>query len=387
MGSDLESSPFHRQLLAALDGLRGLALADLEPAALLVALTVVGDALRLGVEVPGPVMRAAEALPNDAFRAAFLALYEETATWALPVEPDTTGDLPDFAWAVRRRDEAESVIVAARRVLVPRGMLLEELEEVRAFDAFLMLSDFTCGRRLGRTDAERAMGERVLLARPGSWVEALPDLERAEERIAEAEKTTSEPLPFAIPSDASVDAYVTQGRLAAWIEGAARRSPAFAEELEAMIDASFAAGATVVSLRALRWLSGRPGRSRASKPGAASAKRASVRIAAVPPAALAAADRDEALVAPQRTVHFGALDPLDIEASLTVSVETATLQLFPARGLDLASVQLGSAVIHAPDAEGIWRVKVPTTDQPLDLRVQACDGRVFEETIELGPEG
>ncbi|WP_437986627.1 hypothetical protein [Sorangium sp. So ce117] len=362
-------------------------MADLEPAALLVALTVVGDAIRLGVEVPSPVMRAAEALPNDAFCAAFLALYEETATWALPVEPDTTGDLPDFAWAVRRRDEAESVIVATRRVLVPRGTLLDELEEVRAFDAFLRLSDFTCGGRLGRKDAERALGERVILATPGSWVEALPDLERAEERIAEAEKTTGEPLPFAMPSDTSVDAYVTHGRLAAWIEGAARRSPAFAEELEAMIDASFAAGATVVSLRALRWLSGRPGLSRASKPGAALAKRASVRIAVVPPAALAAADRDEALVAPQRTVHLGALDPLDVEASLTVSAETATLQLFPARGLDLASVQLGSAVIHAPDVEGIWRVKVPTTAQPLDLRVQACDGRVFEETIELGPEG
>lgn len=386
MGPDLESVPFHRQLRAALDGLRELALADLEPAALLVALTIVGDAIRLGVEVPHPVMRAAEALTDDALRDAFRALCDETATWSLPVEPDPTGDLSVYAWAVRRRDEAESVIVAARRVLVPRGTLPDELEEVRAFDAVLMLRDFTCGQRLRRTDAERALGERVILATPGSWVEALPDLEHAEERIEEAEEATGEPLPFTMPSDASVDAYVTKGRLAAWIEGAARRSPAFAEELEAMIDASLAAGATLMSLRALRWLSERPGRARAGKPGAVPAKRAPVRIAAVPPAALAAADRDEALVAPQRTVRLGALDPLDVEASLTVSAEAATLRLYPARGLDLASVQLGSAVSRAADAEGIWCVTVPTTDQPLDLRIEACDGRVFEETIALEPE-
>lgn len=174
MGPDLESSPFHRQLHAALDGLHGLALADLEPPALLAALTVVGDAMRLGVEVPSPVMHAAEALPDGAFRAAFLALRAETATWSLPEKTDPAGALHDYAWAVRRRDEAESIVVAARHVLAPRGTLPDQLEEVRAFDGVLAKLDFTCGGALGRTDVERALGERAVLATAGSWVGELP---------------------------------------------------------------------------------------------------------------------------------------------------------------------------------------------------------------------
>jgi hypothetical protein len=260
MRHDLEDLPFHRQLRAALDGLRDLALANLEPAVLLVALTVVGDAIRLGVEVPAEVARAAEALPDDALRAALRALCDETATWWLPIDPDPTGDLIVYAWTARRRDEAESVIVAVRRVLVPRGTLPGELGEVQEFARSLMRFDFTCGRKLGRSDAERALGERVILATSGSWVAALPDLEYVEGRIEATEEATGELPSCAMPSDASVDAYVREGHLAAWIEGAARRSPAFAEELEAMIAVSFADGSTSVSSRALQWLSDLSGR-------------------------------------------------------------------------------------------------------------------------------
>ena len=132
----MESSPFHAHVCAAL----------------VAVLTIIGDAMRLGLDVPSPIVGAAEELNDETFRRAFLALREETATWSLPVDAGPGDDLSQYAWAVRRRDEAESVVVATRRVLAPRGTLPNELEEVRAFDAFLVLSDFTCGGRLGRAD-------------------------------------------------------------------------------------------------------------------------------------------------------------------------------------------------------------------------------------------
>jgi hypothetical protein len=387
MGADLDLSPFHRRLLGGLSGLDGLPLANLEPGALLLALAVIGDAIRLGLEVPSPVRRAAEVLSDDALRAAFRALIDETKTWLLPVEPDRADDLVDYAWAVRRRDEAESVLTAARRILVPRGTLPDELEEFRAFDAVLLLLDFTCGGRLGRVDAERALGERVIFATPGSWVEALPDLDepetasaQGEARFEEVEKAISEGLPFAVPSDGAVDTYITRGRLAASIEGAAQRSPDFAEELSAMIDASSAGGATLLSLRARQWRRDRAGRGRTK------ADRAPVRIDSIPRMALAAADRDEAPASPKQLVPLGMLAPLDVEASLTISAETTTLRVYPARGFDLARVQLGPAVSDAADAEGTWRVDIPTTTQAIELRIEALDGSVFAEIIELRPE-
>jgi hypothetical protein len=389
------TSPFHAQVDAALDGLRGIALGDLEPGALLLALRVLGDALRLGVDVPTPALRAAEALPDAAFRAAFRALVEETATWTLPVEPGPDEDYPTYDWAIRRRDEAESVVVAARRILVPRGTLLDELEEARAFDATIMLRDFTCGGRRWRADAERALGERVALATPGSWVEELPELGRGEETAEGAgaatdgaEEAARESLPAMAPSDESVDAYITGGVLVVWVEGAAQRSPAFAEELEAMIDAGLACHATV-GLTARRWLRARKGLAGPARPlsheASGRVERAPIRIAAVPPLRLAAADTDDAILAPQRIVELGTLYPLDVVAHLMVSAEAATLRVSPAAGLTVRRVQFGSAVALAADAEGFWRVTTPNTGEPLDLRVEAADGRVFEETVALDP--
>lgn len=383
------TSPFHAHVGAALDGLRGIALADLEPGALVLALRVLGDALRLGVDVPTPALRAAEGLPDAAFRAAFRALVEETATWTLPVEPGPDEDDPTYHWAIRRRDEAESVVVAARRILVPRGTLLDELEEARAFDGVVASRDFTCGGRRGRADAERALRERIVLATPGSWVEQLSEVERGREAAGAAtDGAAGKALPATAPSDESVDAYITSGVLVVWVEGAARRSPAFAEELEAMIDAGIACHATV-GLTARRWRRARKGLAEParslSRADSGRGERAPIRFAAVPPVRLAAADTDDAILAPQRIMELGTLYPLDVVARLMVSAETSTLRVSPALGLTLRRVQLGSAVALAADTEGFWRVTAPNTGEPLDLRVEAADGRVFEESVALEP--
>jgi hypothetical protein len=269
------------------------------------------------------------------------------------------------------------VVVAARRILVPsRGILPGDLEEVRSAGAALAGLDFTCGGRYARADVERLLEERVALATPGSWVEALPEGEPVVDGAGAAEES----VPMATPSDESVDAYVTHGRLFAWIEGAARRSPAFAEELEAMIEADRAAAPTVTSWRARRWLVDRRGRS-----GAEPRERQPISIAGRPPARQAAADTAEPPAAPERTVRLGDLYPLDATALLHVTAEASTLVVSPAPGLELASVSLGAAVSRAADAEGMWQVTAPNTGRPIDLRVEARDGRVFAETFVLEP--
>ena len=154
-----------------LDAIDGLPLAELAPTVLLIPLQLVGDAVRLGIETPGPVMRAFEALPEDAVRTALRALCEEVATWGLPSDP--VADADGYAWALRRRDEAESVIVGARRAMIARQVLADSFEEVRRLRALLEVMDFTCGGKAGRREARRALGERDLLVKRGSWVAAL----------------------------------------------------------------------------------------------------------------------------------------------------------------------------------------------------------------------
>jgi hypothetical protein len=256
MAPEHANSPLHSQLQASLDGLRGLPLGVLDPGALVVALVVLGDAVRLGVDVPRPVLRAAEALPTDAFRRAFATLLEESRAWSLPSEPALNEEEPGYEWAIRQRDEAESAIVAARRILTPRGVLLDELEEARAFDTVVRLLDFTCGGRRSRDDAERALGERVVLATRGSWVEMLPEIEHPRDARGEAPEPHIGTTPTVAPSDEAVDAYITSSDLHAWIESAALRSASFAEELEAMIEAGIACRSTV-GFSAHRWLRAR----------------------------------------------------------------------------------------------------------------------------------
>ena len=371
MAPEHPMSSFHAHTAAALDGLRGVPLADLEPGALLGALVVVGDAVRLGIEVPPQVMRAAEALSENVFRAAFGALLDETSTWSLPTEPRPQAEEPGYEWSIRQRDEAESVVVAARRVLTPQGILLDGLEEARAFESVIRLLDFTCGGRRGREDAEQALGERIVLATPGSWLEQLPELVQgdtpgdvSEDRALESAMTTA-------PSDEYVDAYIARGELVRTVEGAALRSASFAEELEAMIEAGMACRSTV-GIVARRWL-----RSRRASTGPLS-------LAVLPKLRLAAADEDANLATISETVELGTLAPLDAAASLRIGADEAILQIYPGLGVELVSVRFGSAVATSADQEGIWRLTARPTNV-IVLRVEARDGRVFEETLQLEP--
>ncbi len=116
-------------------------------------------------------MREVEALSNDALRAALRELCAETATWSLPIHP--IEDPEGYAWALRRRDEAESVLVGARRAAIPRGTLVDAFEEVRAYRALVGAMDFTCGGRVGGRKVRRSLGERGVLVKRGSWAAAL----------------------------------------------------------------------------------------------------------------------------------------------------------------------------------------------------------------------
>jgi hypothetical protein len=166
------TTPFHRQLAGALAGLNDLAaahsLSALAPEALLVALAAYGDALRLDMPTPGAFLPTVRALPVETLQAALGALGAEIDTWGWMVALDP-GE-PEYAWALRCRDHAESVVVAVRRVLGRRdevGALADALDAVEDRMAGL---DFTQGGTVPAAEMVRLLGERAALVAGASWV-------------------------------------------------------------------------------------------------------------------------------------------------------------------------------------------------------------------------
>lgn len=368
MAPERPNGHFRASLDAALQGLRGLPLADLDPGALAVAFTLVGDAIRLGTEVPGAVMREVERVSVDAVRRMFAALGDEVRTWSLDEDFRPGEESPGFDWVVRRRDQVESVVVAARRLLTPSGVLLDELEEARAVEAALRTLDFTREGQRPVEDVERALGERIALATRDSWVHALAAHDHQDAAIENVAATDAELTSE--PSDEAVEAYITRGELVRWIEGAARRLPSFAEELEAMIGAGVECRSTV-AFPARRWAASR------------SKSAPVVSLAVLPQRKLAAASDER--VDLRETVELGLLFPLDAVASLTVGGELVTLNVYPSRDIALARVTFGPATTTEPDAEAVWRVATASVAGPIRLRVEAADGTVFDALLRLDP--
>jgi hypothetical protein len=356
----MEADPFLAHVAAALDGLREVPLAKLQPAALLIALAVIGDALRARTSIPTPVLRAAEALPEDAFRAAFGALRREIASWSLASAPIEQDD-PAYDWAVRQRDQAESVLMTARRFLTPRGVLVNDLAEGRALLETLDGLDFKCGRTRSYADALEALGDRRPLAAHGFW---LKEDEPAAEEATGSETAFTEELPFVSPADASVERYITRGELARYIEGSAARSPEFAEELEAMIEAGRDCGSTV-GLAARRWLKDHQRRS--TSVDLSSHQRA-------------AAGEE----APIEVLELGLLPPIDAVASLTIGKQL-TIKVFPSATTKLTSVRFNKGEARV-DEHGDWSVTIDHAPGELELRVESATGEVFEVPLRLDPE-
>lgn len=359
----------------ALEGATTLELAELDPSALLVVMTAVGDALRLGIEIPAELRRKLDRSVSEAhILRAIDALTESVGRWSLPQHPLAAEPDHGLEWAVRRRDESESVIVAARRMLLPRGILVDASDNAHALEAAISKHEFGCGGRVSREAAEEMLGERNVLLDGRTW---LDDVAWGPDEVAHApDDEVVIPAGIVRPSIELLAAYVVEGRLRKWIEAEAAASNELAEELSEMI-ATYRAAGGPVSFVARKWQAANSADSagviRFGGAGAVTKK--------------AAASGGARLEDPKVQYELGVLDPLDAQASLAVTAQEVRLTVFAGK-LALSSVELDGAFADPPARGGTWTVALPRppSERPLVVRVKAEPGRSFEATIAVGSD-
>lgn len=362
-----------RDTEAALGGLADTLQGGEVPAALLpIPLARVGDALRLRLAVPGPVGRWADGLSQQDLQGALGSLIDEASSWRLPggESPSAEGD-PILAFALRRRDETESVRHAVRRICLPKGLDPYELTEFAALDSVLALLDVNMSAILSRADVVRLLGTRA--AMQPTWADGFRDapIERAEHR-AGSDDRWPEAIRHIVPSDEVVTRYVTRGALSRYVEGVAAANEAFVQDLAACIDAVLAAREDV-GLVARRWRKRAPVKATTDP----------LRLAVVPLVRLAAATSTESAIA-KTVLRLGELAPTDAEGRLEVTSRDVTVHIYPGEKV-IQRVELGSAVATAPNDSGSWILVAPLPEASLRLRVIAADGSEFAEDLHFAP--
>jgi hypothetical protein len=380
MESELNSR-IRERTEGALAGIEGLDLASLDPGSLVIVLTAVGDAMRLGIPLPSRLSHALRDVVSEAqVLAALDALTESVGQWSLPMTPSPEESDPGLEWALRRRDEVESVLLAARRTLLPRGRLVDESEQAARLGAAIEAHDLSCGGQVSRTEAELYLGERLELVDDPSW------LDEVVWREAEVDPAAGiDDLPdlseHTRPSLEHMEAYVVEGRLKRWIEAASARWPEVAEDTEDMI-ATYREHRSTVSLVARQWQA-----ARRRTPGSEGA----VVVTLDPPGPAdraAAADETSELVEPVLEEDLGVLDPGDARASLRIAPSALELTVFAGQ-TPLSEVQLGDRHAEPPQRGGTWTVRVERDPNAaatsVSLRVVDTQGRAFEARIAIGP--
>lgn len=325
------------------------------------SLSLIGDGLRLEAELPRAILRWLEGRTRDERRAVLETRRDVLIAQLLPPsdEPDERLEL-----AVHARDEAESVLVATRRL--ERGDTWEapgfaELDEVcAAFDAHV--------ERFGREAVERALGPRAEMLGPGHWASRLPEHQA---KVSDQD-VRGIPRGEGRPSDEAIRAFVQDGRHHRTVLGLAESDAPFAEELDEIFRAMLDSGERI-GLAARRWA-----RDRAASSSASSSTSSSTSDTPVPfPLGLKRAAADHAH---DKSVleDLGRLAPIEARAHLVIERGHAVLELQADE--DLAEVKLGGV---AGTKEGaLWTARVPYT-RTLSLSVRASDGRVFDVTLDL----
>jgi hypothetical protein len=373
MGSDLHTSAV-RLTEAALQGLgESLAPGQVPAGLLLTPLARVGDALRLGVELPVTTRRWSDGLERPDLQGALAALIDETATWTFPEgESARPADDSSLTFVVRRRDETESVRHAVRRICLPKQLDPYDLAEFAALEKVLVTLDGTMGALLSRADVVRLLGTRA--AMDPTWANGFQERsEGSRDRLAApADERWPDSIRESVPSDEVMTRYATRGAMSRYVEGVAAVNEIFAGDLAACIDALLAAREDV-GLVARRW------RKRARVAPSSNP----LRFAAIPPLRLAAATAPEA-VAATTTIALGVLSPLDAEARFEVSARELTLQVFAGQK-PIQRVELGGQVATSPVAPSRWELAVPASAGPIRLRVVSTDGSEFSEELHFDP--
>ena len=242
MGSNLHANAV-RLTEAALRGIGDSLGPGPVPAALLpTPLARIGDALRLGIEVPRSIRRWSDGLSRQELQGALAALVDETGTWTFPEgeSADPTDD-PSLAFIVRRRDETDSVQHAVRRICLPKRLDPYELAEFAELETVLATLDGTMGALLSRADVGRLLGTRA--AMDPTWADGFQERGEGsrEEPAAPAEEPWPDSIRESVPSDEVMTRYATRGAMSRYVEGVAAVNEIFAGDLAACIDALLAA--------------------------------------------------------------------------------------------------------------------------------------------------
>jgi hypothetical protein len=373
MESDLHASAV-RLTEAALYGLgESLAPGPLPAGLLLTPLARMGDALRLGVELPATLRRWSEGLQRPDLQGALASLIDETATWTFPEgESARLADDASLAFVVRRRDETESVRHAVRRICLPKQPDPYDLAEFWALETVLVTLDGTMGALLSRADVVRLLGTRA--AMDPTWADGFQERGEGgrEQHAALAGERWPESIRDSVPSDEVITRYATRGAMSRYVEGVAAVNASFAGDLAACIDALLAVREDV-GLVARRW------RKRAQVAPSSDP----LRFAAIPPVRLAAATAAETAAA-KTTILLGVLSPLDAEGRFEVSARELMLQVFEGQK-PIQRVELGAQAATSPVAPSRWELAVPASAGPIRLRVVSTDGSEFSEELHFDP--
>lgn len=141
------------------------------PDADVVAMVLIGDALRLNVDVPPLARRWMRQVAPGRVRSVMAAMAATLAFYGVP-GAISRADGTDFA--VVMRDQAESVRLAAVRAAHDWGWTPADLPAFRQYGG--MLADFDAALRAGYTrDMVRAaVGNRAPMAGAGWWAATFP---------------------------------------------------------------------------------------------------------------------------------------------------------------------------------------------------------------------
>lgn len=374
----MRTDPSHhvvRETEAALAGIEASLSGDSSSAELLLTpLARIGDALRLRLDVPAATRRWSERLSGTEIAGALHCLAAEASGWIIPAAGvfAAAEDDPFLATVLQRRDEAASVVLAARRIAIVREPSSDELDALQLLTDALERVDGELGALMTRAEVATMLGARV--AFDPIWADAFCGRDTEADVVSGAD---SEGLPWSDamgqfpPSDEVVTNYVTGGTLARYVEGFAARQPAFAQVLAACIDDLVAVRAAGFVAR--RWRARRG----QSAPGP-------LRLPAVPALRLAAATEPDSEPRGE-SIRLGALSPIDAEGRLVVTAREVSLLVYPENATAVARVELGGGVATEPSSPERWVVTIPLSQGPVRLRVVGPGGAEFVEDIVLEP--
>lgn len=356
---------------AALEGIaRSLSTADVDAALLLIPLAKIGDALRMGIDIPRPVRHWSDALDRSVLGAACRAVTAELATWSLPDrEVVDVGD-PVLGHVLYRRDEVESFLLAINRIARKAGADPAAIEGRNALHTALVLIDKNLMGLLSQDQALWILGARAQLQGDQSWTSKLRS--EAVEVPAPLDAQVSTIGVLGRPSEELVMKYLATGNLAGYVEAYSARDEEFTEGLLVTIDLMRATGEQL-GLAARRWQKDRDKSARAAETG--------IQFEILPQRAAAATTVEE--TTETQHLDLGWLHPLGVTAAIEVTGTTVTVSVSAEEPQQLSMVVFGEGVVRAPDELGNWETSTRRTAAPIRLRVEMSDGRSFSEDLVL----